>query len=41
QNKHHYYQVPQLSSQDMQQMTNAYAPAITIPQQQMGNNNMH
>ena len=41
QNKHHYYQVPQLSSQDMQQMTNAYAPAITIPQQQMGNTNMH
>lgn len=27
QNKHHYYQVPQLAQQDMQQMLNAYAPA--------------
>ncbi|MBL5767421.1 spore coat protein [Heyndrickxia sporothermodurans] len=27
QNKHHYYQVPQFSQQDMQQMLNAYAPA--------------
>jgi spore coat protein CotF len=34
QNKHHYYQVPQLAQQDMQQMMNAYAPA------QGNNNNM-
>lgn len=27
QNKHHYYQVPQLAQQDMQQLLNAYAPA--------------
>ncbi|MBP2239801.1 spore coat protein CotF [Cytobacillus eiseniae] len=27
QNKHHYYQVPQLADQDMQQLLNAYAPA--------------
>lgn len=27
QNKHHYYQVPQLAQQDMQQILNAYAPA--------------
>lgn len=27
QNKHHYYQVPQLAQQDMQQMLNAFAPA--------------
>lgn len=27
QNKHHYYQVPQLSQQDMQQMINMFAPA--------------
>ncbi|MEH7123225.1 spore coat protein [Bacillus sp. JJ1532] len=27
QNKNHYYQVPQLASQDMQQLLNAYAPA--------------
>ncbi|MDZ5473984.1 spore coat protein [Bacillus sp. 31A1R] len=27
QNKHKYYQVPQLKEQDMQQMINAYAPA--------------
>lgn len=26
QNKHHYYQVPQLAAQDMQQLLNAYAP---------------
>lgn len=32
QNKHHYYQVPQLAQQDMQQMMNSYAPA-------QGNNN--
>ena len=32
QNKHHYYQVPQLAQQDMQQMLNSYAPA-------QGNNN--
>ena len=29
QNKHKYYQVPQLAQQDMQQMLNAYAPAQT------------
>ncbi|MES1041604.1 MULTISPECIES: spore coat protein [Peribacillus] len=34
QNKHHYYQVPQLAQQDMQQMLNSYAPA------QGNNNNM-
>ncbi|KIL45230.1 spore coat protein [Jeotgalibacillus soli] len=27
QNKHHYYQVPQYSQIDMQQLTNSYAPA--------------
>lgn len=31
QNKHHYYQVPQLASQDMQQILNAYAPAQGQP----------
>ncbi|MEW5553222.1 spore coat protein [Peribacillus frigoritolerans] len=34
QNKNHYYQVPQLAQQDMQQMMNSYAPA------QGNNNNM-
>ncbi|MFS0597498.1 spore coat protein [Peribacillus frigoritolerans] len=34
QNKHHYYQVPQLAQQDMQLMMNSYAPA------QGNNNNM-
>ncbi|WP_440970638.1 spore coat protein [Peribacillus frigoritolerans] len=34
QNKHHYYQVPQLAQQDMQQMMNSYAPT------QGNNNNM-
>ncbi|MGE8206486.1 spore coat protein [Heyndrickxia sp. NPDC080065] len=38
QNKHHYYQVPQYSQQDMQQMLNAYAPAQAPTQ--MPNNNM-
>ncbi|EIJ78104.1 Coat F domain-containing protein [Bacillus methanolicus PB1] len=37
QNKHHYYQVPQLAQQDMQQMLNSYAPAQGQPQVQ---NNM-
>ncbi len=32
QNKHGYYQVPQLSQQDMQQMQNGYAPAPVQPQ---------
>ncbi|MGP7819351.1 spore coat protein [Niallia sp. 01092] len=42
QNKHHYYQVPQLAAQDMQQLLNAYAPATpTQMQQQMTNPNMH
>ncbi|RYL90366.1 spore coat protein [Sporolactobacillus sp. THM7-4] len=31
-NKHQYYQVPQLSQQDMQQMTNMYAPSQGQPQ---------
>jgi spore coat protein CotF len=38
QNKNHFYQVPQLAQQDMQQMVNAYAPATGQPQ--MPNNNM-
>lgn len=38
QNKHHYYQVPQLAQQDMQQLLNAYAPVQV--QMQMPNNNM-
>ncbi|WNS77588.1 spore coat protein [Bacillus sp. DTU_2020_1000418_1_SI_GHA_SEK_038] len=38
QNKHHYYQVPQLAAQDMQQMINAYAPAQTNG---MPNNTTH
>lgn len=29
QNKHHYYQVPQLATQDMQQLLNAFAPTQT------------
>ncbi|MBZ6488471.1 spore coat protein (plasmid) [Priestia aryabhattai] len=37
QNKHHYYQVPQLAQQDMQQMINAFAPAQDGVQ--MPNNN--
>lgn len=36
QNKHHYYQVPQLAQQDMQQLLNAFAPAQGMPQ--MSNN---
>ncbi|KAB2335560.1 spore coat protein [Bacillus mesophilum] len=39
QNKHHYYQVPQLAAQDMQALTNAYAPASTPGQMQMPMNN--
>ena len=38
QNKHHYYQVPQLSQQDMQQMLNSFAPATGNPTNT--NNNM-
>lgn len=38
QNKHHYYQVPQLAQQDMQQMLNAFAPATITPQ--TSNNNL-
>ncbi|MFT8320870.1 MAG: spore coat protein [Bacillus sp. (in: firmicutes)] len=42
QNKHHYYQVPQLAAQDMQQVLNSYAPAVpSSTQQQISNNNMH
>lgn len=37
QNKHHYYQVPQLAQQDMQQILNSYAPAQGQPPMQ---NNM-
>jgi spore coat protein CotF len=38
QNKHHYYQVPQLAQQDMQQLLNSYAPAGGQPPMQ--NNHM-
>lgn len=38
QNKHHYYQVPQLAQQDMQQMLNSFAPAQGM--MQMPNNNV-
>jgi len=38
QNKHHYYQVPQLAPMDIQQMVNGFAPAQSQPQ--MPNNNM-
>ncbi|MBD7986302.1 spore coat protein [Sporosarcina sp. Sa2YVA2] len=31
QNKHHYYQVPQLAQQDMQQLLNAFAPSQGQP----------
>ncbi len=31
QNKHHYYQMPQLAQQDMQQITNAFAPSHIQP----------
>lgn len=42
QNKNHYYQVPQLAQQDMQQMMNAYAPAQGMPQgTTQYSNNMH
>lgn len=44
QNKHHYYQVPQLAAQDTQNILNGFAPAQGAPmmQQQMNmNNNMH
>lgn len=41
QNKHHYYQVPQLAAQDMQQILNGFAPAQGMPMQQQMNNNMH
>lgn len=37
QNKNHYYQVPQLAAQDMQQMTNAYAQVPMNGQMQMPN----
>ncbi|PKR82482.1 spore coat protein [Heyndrickxia camelliae] len=41
QNKHHYYQVPQFASQDMQQMLNGYAPVNGQQQMQMQNNMTH
>jgi spore coat protein CotF len=40
QNKHHYYQVPQLAQQDVQQIINAFAPAQDQPQMP-NNNNTH
>lgn len=36
QNKHHYYQVPQLAQQDMLQMVNSYAP-VQMNDQMMSN----
>lgn len=43
QNKHHYYQVPQLAQQDMTQLLNAFAPAQNQGQMQtqMPNTNMN
>ncbi|WP_251550083.1 spore coat protein [Neobacillus muris] len=41
QNKHHYYQVPQLSQQDMTMMVNAFAPAQGMPQTMNQNTNMN
>jgi spore coat protein CotF len=45
QNKHHYYQVPQLAEQDMNTYRNAFAPAqaqaMGQPMGQMPNNNMN
>jgi spore coat protein CotF len=45
QNKHHYYQVPQLAEQDMNIYRNAFAPAqgqmMGQPMGQMPNNNMN
>ncbi|UQD53790.1 spore coat protein [Bacillus methanolicus] len=38
QNKHHYYQIPQLAQQDMQQFLNSFAPAQGQPPMQ--NNQM-
>lgn len=38
QNKHHYYQVPQLAAQDMQQILNAYAPSQGQPSMPNPNN---
>ncbi|MBT2626495.1 spore coat protein [Bacillus sp. ISL-32] len=40
QNKHGYYQVPQLNTQDMQNMLNAFAPAQGQPQMPPNNGNM-
>lgn len=40
QNKHNYYQVPQLAQQDMQQLLNAYAPA-QMNGQMPNQNNTH
>ena len=37
QNKHHYYQVPQLAQQDMQQLLNSFA---TVGQPAMPNQNL-
>lgn len=40
QNKHHNYQVPQFSQQDMMQIVNSFAPAQGSPQIQANNYNM-
>ncbi|KHD85379.1 spore coat protein [Heyndrickxia ginsengihumi] len=40
QNKHHYYQVPQLAQQDMMQMVNSFAPAQGMMQQTTNINNI-
>ncbi|RFU62081.1 spore coat protein [Peribacillus glennii] len=36
QNKHHYYQVPQFTEQDMSQMMNEFAPAQAMPNNTWG-----
>jgi spore coat protein CotF len=41
QNKHHYYQVPQLAQQDMTQLLNAFAPAQGQMQMPPNNNMNH
>lgn len=38
QNKHHYYQVPQLAAQDMQEILNSYAPSQGQPSMPNPNN---
>ena len=41
QNKHHYYQVPQLAQADMQQMVNSFAPAQGLMQMPSNNTMNH